>query len=70
MPYSTDFYKRIFLHVVPACIIVPWFVVKQRVVKYAITRLGGGMIKLTLLFKRGVISGSNENKEETKQNTK
>ena len=25
MPNSIDFYKRIFLHVIPVCIIVPWF---------------------------------------------
>ena len=24
MPNSIDFYKRIFLHVIPVCIIVPW----------------------------------------------
>ena len=27
MPNSIDFYKGIFLHVIPVCIIVPWFVV-------------------------------------------
>ena len=24
MPNSTDFYKRILLHVIPACVIVSW----------------------------------------------
>ena len=66
--------------VTPCCVEDAWKHVKECLLtgvnnvcdktKYAITRLGGGMIKLTLPFKRGVINGSSENKEDTKQSTK
>ena len=32
MQNSIDFYKRIFLHIIPVCIIVPWFNTQTQVV--------------------------------------
>ena len=49
MPNSIDFYKIIFLHVIPALIIVVWFVMK---IEYYRELLTPGMMKLARSTKK------------------
>ena len=49
MPNSIDFYKIIFLHVIPALIIVVWFVMK---IEYYLELLTLGTMKLARSTKK------------------